>query len=108
MVGLAAQRGLLPVSVAAIEQAVRLNGANVAFNLTAFGLGRVSAVDPARLTGLLPARPAPLDQGLNALIERRAAHQMRFKREFVAELSANGFQTSDRFARYVNADAVAG
>ncbi|WP_174278680.1 indolepyruvate ferredoxin oxidoreductase family protein [Sphingomonas bacterium] len=74
LVGLAAQKGLLPVSVAAIERAVRLNDANVVFNLAAFGLGRVFTVDPARLAALLPAKAAPLDQSLDALVERRAAH----------------------------------
>ncbi|MDB5424008.1 MAG: indolepyruvate ferredoxin oxidoreductase, partial [Phenylobacterium sp.] len=46
LLGVAAQRGALPVSVEALEQAVRLNGAAVNANLEAFRLGRLLAVRP--------------------------------------------------------------
>lgn len=45
LIGFAAQRGLLPVSIEAIEKAVRLNGVAVAFNLKALRLGRVAGSD---------------------------------------------------------------
>jgi len=45
MVGFAAQCGLLPVSIAAVERAVELNGVAVSFNLRAFRLGRLYAHD---------------------------------------------------------------
>ena len=41
VLGAAWQAGLLPISLAAIEAAIRLNGAEVERNLAAFGLGRV-------------------------------------------------------------------
>jgi indolepyruvate ferredoxin oxidoreductase len=47
LVGHAWQRGLLPLSLEAMEQAIRLNGAAVDLNLTAFRLGRIAAVDPS-------------------------------------------------------------
>ena len=49
MMGYAAQKGLLPVSVAAIEEAIRLNGTFVKGNLRTFALGRLAAHDPAAL-----------------------------------------------------------
>ena len=46
MVGYAWQKGLIPLSLHALEEAIRLNGAAVTLNLTAFQLGRIAAVDP--------------------------------------------------------------
>ncbi|MCJ2188058.1 indolepyruvate ferredoxin oxidoreductase family protein [Novosphingobium beihaiensis] len=43
MVGFAAQKGLLPVGLDSIEQAVRLNGVAVKANLAALALGRLAA-----------------------------------------------------------------
>jgi indolepyruvate ferredoxin oxidoreductase len=50
MLGYAAQRGLLPVSIASIEQAIRLNGSFVDGNLRTFALGRLAAHDPEALS----------------------------------------------------------
>ncbi|WP_404477045.1 indolepyruvate ferredoxin oxidoreductase family protein [Novosphingobium sp. BL-52-GroH] len=49
MLGYACQLGLLPVSPEAIERAVEINGVAVPFNKAAFKLGRLQAVDPARI-----------------------------------------------------------
>ncbi|OCC25135.1 indolepyruvate ferredoxin oxidoreductase [Croceicoccus estronivorus] len=46
MVGHAWQKGLIPLSLDALETAIRLNGAAVDLNLTAFRLGRIAAIDP--------------------------------------------------------------
>ncbi|GGN39808.1 indolepyruvate ferredoxin oxidoreductase [Novosphingobium indicum] len=43
MVGFAAQKGLLPVGLASIEEAVRLNGVAAKANLAALSLGRLAA-----------------------------------------------------------------
>jgi indolepyruvate ferredoxin oxidoreductase len=55
MLGYAYQRGLIPVSAAAIERAIDLNGVAVAFNRSAFQWGRRAAIDPA----LIEARAVP-------------------------------------------------
>jgi hypothetical protein len=47
MLGYAYQRGLVPVSAAAIERAIELNAVAVDFNLGAFEWGRRAAVDRA-------------------------------------------------------------
>lgn len=52
VVGVAFQRGLLPVSLASIERAVELNGVSVEVNLQAFTLGRRLAVEPDLLSHL--------------------------------------------------------
>jgi len=46
MLGYAAQKGLLPVSVTSLQQAIRLNGAFVDGNLRTFALGRLAAHAP--------------------------------------------------------------
>jgi len=73
LVGVAAQRSLLPLGVAAIETAVRLNGVAVAFNLNAFRLGRLFAADP-RQVGALATPQTSLPLTLGEVIEHRAAH----------------------------------
>jgi indolepyruvate ferredoxin oxidoreductase len=52
MAGFAAQCGLLPVGIAPLEEAVRLNGVKVQDNLDALALGRLAAVDPDALWAL--------------------------------------------------------
>jgi indolepyruvate ferredoxin oxidoreductase len=49
MLGYAAQRGLLPVSIASIQEAIRLNGTFVDGNLRTFALGRLAAHAPDAL-----------------------------------------------------------
>lgn len=49
MLGYASQKGLLPVSFGAIEEAIRLNGAFVRGNLRTFALGRLAAHAPDAL-----------------------------------------------------------
>ena len=87
MLGVAWQRGLVPISLEAIERAVELNGAAVEMNKTAFAWGRLSAINPDAVleaAGMLEAPEAeasapmagPLDDetistSLDELIERR-------------------------------------
>jgi indolepyruvate ferredoxin oxidoreductase len=68
LLGFASQKGLLPVSPAAIERAVEINGVSIPFNKTAFNLGRLIAVDPARIDALVADnRPEPEFRPLTAL-----------------------------------------
>ncbi|HEV7448445.1 MAG TPA: indolepyruvate ferredoxin oxidoreductase family protein [Steroidobacteraceae bacterium] len=50
MLGYAAQQGLLPLSLASIREAIRLNGTFVDGNLRTFALGRLAAHAPEALT----------------------------------------------------------
>jgi indolepyruvate ferredoxin oxidoreductase len=56
MMGYAYQRGLLPLTAEAIEQAISVNGVAVKMNTEAFRLGRLAAVDPARLAAMMKGK----------------------------------------------------
>jgi indolepyruvate ferredoxin oxidoreductase len=85
LVGVAAQRGLLPVGIEAIERAIELNGAAIKFNLEAFRLGRLLVVNPDQVTALVPPRPQPLAQTLDAIVERWARHLIVYQGLVLAE-----------------------
>ena len=76
VVGLAYQRGLLPVSSASIERAIELNGVAVQANLEAFRLGRRLAAEPELLAELEDvvdteeAGPAPLTGKLSRMADQ--------------------------------------
>jgi indolepyruvate ferredoxin oxidoreductase len=53
MLGYAYQKGLLPLSAKAIEQAIEVNGVAVKLNIQAFQLGRLAAADPAKLLAMM-------------------------------------------------------
>ncbi len=56
MLGFAWQRGCLPLSLAALQQAIVLNGTQVDNNLAAFEYGRLAAHDAAALASLVKAK----------------------------------------------------
>jgi indolepyruvate ferredoxin oxidoreductase len=81
MVGYAAQQGLLPVTLQAIDAALVLNGTALDGNRKALLLGRLAAHDPdfvADLAGsAMESRAVP--GTLDAMIESRAAHLARYQ-----------------------------
>ncbi|HVH80480.1 MAG TPA: indolepyruvate ferredoxin oxidoreductase family protein [Stellaceae bacterium] len=78
MLGVAYQRGLVPVSAEAIDRAIELNGQAIEFNRRAFRWGRRAAVDQA-LVAERATSPAAipethrLSETLDEVIARRAA-----------------------------------
>ena len=64
LVGYAFQRGLLPLSSAAIDAAIELNGASVKMNREAFLWGRRHAADPARVKAVAAAQRGEATAGL--------------------------------------------
>ena len=72
MLGFAWQLGLVPVSFAAIDRALELNGVAIAANRAAFAIGRLAAIDPAALAAGADADVASSrDETLDDLIARR-------------------------------------
>jgi len=70
LLGMAWQGGLVPLSLAALREAVRLNGAGVEANLRAFDLGRFAQAFPDQALALMvPVPVAPVDP-----VAFRAAH----------------------------------
>ncbi|MFO1261508.1 MAG: indolepyruvate ferredoxin oxidoreductase family protein [Sphingomonadaceae bacterium] len=88
LLGQAVQQGLLPVGPDAIEQAVKLNNVAVQFNLRAFRLGRLHAVEPARVEQLAqsaaPAAPK-LPETLEEVIAHRSMHLTAYQDAALAE-----------------------
>jgi indolepyruvate ferredoxin oxidoreductase len=84
MLGFAWQRGLLPLSQAALMKAIELNGVAIERNKEAFGWGRVAATDVKVITDLLntdeirveEVKPEP---GLDELINIRDKHLLSYQ-----------------------------
>ena len=85
LLGLAWQRGLVPVAAASICRAIELNDAAVALNLRAFLWGRILAAQPALIDEILggSVETAPVD--LPALIGDRAARLTAYQNQAYAE-----------------------
>ena len=79
MLGAAWQRGLVPISHAAIARAIELNGVAIPANKQAFEWGRRAAHDLAGVERLVaPDDPPPIEApSLDELIERRSAHLLK-------------------------------
>jgi indolepyruvate ferredoxin oxidoreductase len=68
--GIAWQRGLVPVGLAALERAIELNGVAVQANRLAFSLGRLAAADPQALAALRGGAAPAEDGTLETLVAR--------------------------------------
>jgi indolepyruvate ferredoxin oxidoreductase len=77
MLGYAYQIGALPLSAAAVERALELNGEAVAMNIAAFRWGRRAALDldaVEKLAAPMASGPAPkLSASFHEMVERRVA-----------------------------------
>jgi indolepyruvate ferredoxin oxidoreductase len=70
VLGVAYQAGLLPLTRAAIEEAIRLNGVAVEQNLQAFRYGRLWRADPDRVRALVEPPARSFDTERAAALER--------------------------------------
>ncbi|HEX4570576.1 MAG TPA: indolepyruvate ferredoxin oxidoreductase family protein [Dongiaceae bacterium] len=76
MLGFAYQKGLIPVSGAAIERAIELNGVAAEANKRAFLFGRRAAHDPAAIDRLAAemspdSQPTPIARSLDEIFAKR-------------------------------------
>ena len=83
--GLAWQKGLVPISRAAIEEAVRLNGVAVKLNLAAFEWGRRAAVDPDAVRAVIGAKTETKPETLDEIVVRRVAFLTAYQDAAYAE-----------------------
>ncbi|HJS84034.1 MAG TPA: indolepyruvate ferredoxin oxidoreductase family protein [Acetobacteraceae bacterium] len=113
LLGMAWQKGLIPVSEAAIRRAIELNGAAVKLNLRAFLWGRILAHRPEIADEIVrPAQDAP-PADLDALIEDRANRLVAYQgkryakryRDFVAEARAAEAAALGQAGRFTRAVA---
>ena len=92
MTGLAYQAGLIPISLAAIEEAIKLNGVDIERNMQVFNWGRKYYVDAKWVNGHLPPEvesgPATAKPDYTARLERyqNAAYAQMFT-GFIEEVS---------------------
>ncbi len=91
MMGFAYQKGLLPLSAKAIEQAIEVNGVAIKLNLQAFQLGRLAAHDPAKLIAMMKDQdetvaPKTLDaMSLDEIIAHRSTLLTDYQNAALAE-----------------------
>ncbi len=83
MLGYAFQKGLVPLSLAALERAIELNGVAVESNKQSFIWGRRTAANRAQVEGLvrnaLGDDAAAEPQGLDALVQHRAEFLTKYQ-----------------------------
>ncbi len=84
LLGFAWQRGLVPVSFAAVDRAIELNGVAVEQNRRAFAWGRLAAADQAFVAGHLGEEPLPAET-LDEVIARRLAFLTAYQDAAYAE-----------------------
>jgi indolepyruvate ferredoxin oxidoreductase len=84
MVGFVAQKGLLPVGLEAIEEAVKLNGTAVKQNLMALSLGRLAAAFPDELMEFAKLTGTGQPRTLTEMIESRRKHLAAYQNEAFA------------------------
>ncbi|MBA4782247.1 MAG: indolepyruvate ferredoxin oxidoreductase family protein [Rhizobiales bacterium] len=88
MVGFAYQKGLLPVSLEALERAIELNGVAIEFNRNAFRWGRLLAHDPQRLKALVGAslpEHVAIPETLDEVVAHRAEHLTAYQNAALAK-----------------------
>lgn len=87
LIGYAWQKGLIPISLAAMERAIELNNVAVRFNLDAFEWGRRVAHDPMTSRSKAPVEMVfkPETATLPALINRRARFLASYQDEAYAQ-----------------------
>ncbi|KEJ97920.1 indolepyruvate ferredoxin oxidoreductase [Pseudosulfitobacter pseudonitzschiae] len=79
LMGAAWQRGLLPLTHAAIVEAVTLNGAAVERNLRAFEIGRWAVLYPDQVQNILTPKVVALPKTLDEKIAYRADHLVKYQ-----------------------------
>ncbi len=111
LLGYAVQKGLVPVSLEAIEEAFRLNAVAVEGNLRALRIGRLAAHDPgaveAAIARMGPGADEPVSATLDEIITRRVRELTGYQNAAYAE-RYRALVTRVREAEGANAKAMSG
>jgi indolepyruvate ferredoxin oxidoreductase len=83
LLGYAWQKGLVPVSLAALMRAIDLNAVEIDNNKLAFAWGRKAALDPSQIEHVLSTEKL-VDEPLDALISRRRTFLTEYQNEELA------------------------
>ena len=91
MLGIAYQKGLIPVRADSIVRAIELNGVSVTANIAAFRLGRQVALknEPALAATAAPTDTAAVDGSLDELIRHRTRWLTAYQNEAYARTFAD-------------------
>ena len=109
MLGFAFQKGAIPLSAAAIERAIALNGEAVPMNLEAFRLGRRAAAHPEGLAKLVASLKAPTKaRTLSETLDEAVARRVEFLTAYQSKRYAKSYERLVAKVREAEADRVPG
>ena len=96
LVGLASQRGLLPISPKAIERAIEVNGVAVELNQSAFTWGRRFVEQPDKVMALLPKPKNNQLTSLDDIVADREARLVCYQSKDYAALYVRRIRTVEK------------
>jgi indolepyruvate ferredoxin oxidoreductase len=110
LVGYAYQLGAVPLSAAAIERAIELNGEAVAMNKAAFHWGRRAAVDRAQVEALAKPVAAKISdaQHMSESFDEMLARRVRFLNDYQDAAYAARYQAWIEKAKAAEAERTPG
>ncbi len=110
LVGYAYQLGAVPLSAAAIERAIELNGEAVAMNKAAFHWGRRAAVDRAQVEALAKPAAAKISdaQHMSESFDETLARRVRFLTDYQDAAYAARYQAWIEKAKAAEAERAPG
>jgi indolepyruvate ferredoxin oxidoreductase len=105
MLGYAYQMGWLPLSGAALERAIELNGVAVEFNKKSFLWGRRAAADQERVKRIAqPAAVIPIDQHISRNIDELVERRVRLLTQYQGRRYARRYQDLVERVKRVESD----
>jgi indolepyruvate ferredoxin oxidoreductase len=109
MLGYAYQAGLVPLSAAAIEKAIELNGEAVKMNLSAFDWGRRAAAEPELIASMMSELKAPTEsRKLSETLDEVIARRQEFLSEYQNKRYGKRYRTLVERVREAEAKTVPG
>jgi len=104
-VGYAYQLGAIPISAAAIEAAIRLNGLAVETNIAAFRWGRMGAVDPEKVKAAAGRKTRETEPPtLDEMVDMRRAELVKYQNEAYAARYTRLVEAALRAEEHVGED----